>query len=122
MTICKDCDHSPNSNHCFICGKQITDANKPAPYAGSELGGAPGSAPTVRGWYWWRPSPSNLWECVLADQKSFIRTGYQQKFDTCEGEWGARIKEPENYWCAYCGIWGDHQSGWCPNLEKEQND
>lgn len=36
MTICKHCDYLPNSNHCFICGKQITDANEPARSAGSE--------------------------------------------------------------------------------------
>lgn len=22
-------------------------------------------------------------------------------------------KAPEKLWCAYCGVWGDHQSGWC---------
>ena len=21
-------------------------------------------------------------------------------------------------WCAWCGVWGDHQSGWCPDLKK----
>lgn len=32
-----------------------------------------------------------------------------------------RVKQlkakPEKKWCAWCGVWGDHQSGSCPELK-----
>ena len=28
----------------------------------------------------------------------------------------------EKYWCAWCGVWGDHQSGWCKDLKAKLGD
>lgn len=33
--------------------------------------------------------------------------------------WGSPIKNPpKQLWCAYCGIYSDHQSGWCPKITR----
>lgn len=24
----------------------------------------------------------------------------------------------DKLWCAWCGVWGDHQSGWCPEMKR----
>ena len=33
---------------------------------------------------------------------------------TCGREW----QSSDRYWCAWCGTWGDHQSGWCKEMDK----
>ena len=34
-----------------------------------------------------------------------------------------KIADPktDRYWCAWCGEWGDHQSGWCKHLQDFRN-
>ena len=31
---------------------------------------------------------------------------------------GRKASPDDKYWCAWCAVWGDHQSGWCPEFKK----
>lgn len=32
------------------------------------------------------------------------------------------IQHKAIFWCAYCGLHGDHQSGWCPRIKHDTQD
>ena len=34
---------------------------------------------------------------------------------------GKHTDPSDKYWCAFCGKWGDHQSGWCKHLQDFRN-